>query len=134
MMITKRDGWSYSNIRDTGTSNTCRTIERGKQESRECLHSALLRAWSSREKISGRICEREYISGALGDSTKLNTVPRKVARLQIFLCTRELRIRELLANDREISSIIEFLRWRKRARFSSGWNARLDFKRSIVRE
>lgn len=47
--------------------------------------------WERREKISRfpDLREREniHVSGALpGDSAKLNTISRKVARLEIFLC------------------------------------------------
>lgn len=55
-------------------------------------------------RFLGRICERGYIYGDSLDDSKLNTISRKVARFQIFLCTRvaDSRNRELLANDREI--------------------------------
>lgn len=64
--ILKREWWSpwlsYSNIR-----NTSRQIpverSRGKQESRECFYSALLRAAErsgENFKFLGRICGREY--------------------------------------------------------------------------
>lgn len=88
MMITYIYVWwvSYSNIR-----NTARQIpverSRGKQESRECLYSALLRTVKrsgENFKFLGWICEREYRK--LGGSTKLNTIAqsREILNLPLY--------------------------------------------------
>lgn len=86
----KREWWSrwlsHSNIR-----NTARQIpverSRGKQESRECLHFALLRAAEcSAENFSFLvwICGREYRKP--GGSTKLNTTAqsREISNLPLY--------------------------------------------------
>jgi len=111
-VMLKREWWSrwlsYSNIR-----NTARQIpverSRGKQESRECLHFALLRAaecLAENFRFLGRICGREYRKP--GGSTKLNTTAQSRGDFKSsFVCELRgcIRIRGLLTNDREISSI-----------------------------
>lgn len=86
---------SYSNIR-----NTARQIpverSRGKQESRECLYAALLRAAKrsgENFKFLGRICGREYRKP--GATTKLNTIvqSREISNLPLYRnCRLRLRI------------------------------------------
>lgn len=101
----KREWWSpwlsYFNIR-----NTARQIpverSRGKQESRECLHSALLRAAErsvENFKFLGRICGREYRKP--GASTKLNTIAqsREISNLPLY-ASCGLRLRSWIACER----------------------------------
>jgi len=93
---------NYSNIRNTAHQIPVER-SRGKQESRECLYSALLRsAKRSGEnfKFLGRICGREYRK--LGGSTKLNTIAqsREISNLPLYASC--VCVRELPANDCEI--------------------------------
>jgi len=114
----KREWWSpwlsYSDIR-----NTARQIpverSRGKQESQECLYSALLRAakrLGENFKFLGRICGWEYRKP--GGSAKLNTIAqsREISNLPLYAnCGLRLCVCELLANT-SVKSVLFTSSWR----------------------